>query len=74
MVFMGHLLKTFSVINNSSQLLKSLVEAGECNFYLHNPSLMLSFSLVQTDIDELKKKLTTLNRSLMHVLYGRGLK
>ena len=57
MEFMGHLLKTFSVINNSSRLLKSLVEAGECNFYLHHPSLMLSFSLVQTDIDKFKKKI-----------------
>ena len=57
MEFMGHLLKIFSVINSSSQLLKSLVEAGECNFYLRDSSLMLSFSLVQTDVDEFLKKI-----------------
>lgn len=86
MEFMGHLSKTFSVISSSSQLLKSLAEAGECNFYLRHPSLMLSFSLVQKVIDELKKtktkrkkkkkNYTTLkpHRSLMHALYGSGLK
>lgn len=78
MEFMGHLLKTFSAISSSSQQLKSLAEAGECNFYLRHPSLMLCFSLVQKVIYEFKKKrnYTTLNphRSLMYVLYGRGLK